>query len=85
MKKIGTDTTPPGAGVGGEHAPECYELSLKRGEMLVLATDGAGGEETEAAIAAFRGQSPQELAALLISEQPAQDDMTAVVISLEPC
>ena len=53
--------------------------------MLVLATDGAGGEETEAAIAAFRGQSPQELAALLISEQPAQDDMTAVVISLEPC
>ena len=85
VKKIGTDTTPPGAGVGGEHAPECYELSLKRGEMLVLATDGADGEETEAAIAAFRGQSPQELAALLISGQPAQDDMTAVVISLQPC
>lgn len=85
VKKIGTATTPPGAGVGGEHAPECHELSLKRGEMLVLASDGACGEETESALAAFRGQSPQELAALLISGMPAEDDMTAVAVSLRRC
>ncbi len=85
VKKIGTVTTPPGVGVGGEHAPERYELSLKGGEMLVLVSDGAGGMETEANIAAFRGDSPQELAALLIAGMPAQDDMTAVAISLRPC
>ncbi len=85
VKKIGTVTTPPGVGVGGEHAPERYELSLKGGEMLVLVSDGAGGMETEANIAAFRGDSPQELAALLIAGLPAEDDMTAVAISLRPC
>ncbi|MBQ6430418.1 MAG: SpoIIE family protein phosphatase [Oscillospiraceae bacterium] len=85
VKKIGTATTPPGVGVGGEHAPERYELSLKGGELLVLVSDGAGGMETEANIAAFRGDSPQELAALLIAGLPAEDDMTAVAISLRPC
>ncbi len=85
VKKIGTATTPPGVGVGGEHAPERYELSLKRGEMLVLVSDGAGGMETEANIAAFRGDSPQELAALLIAGLPPEDDMTAVAFSLRPC
>lgn len=85
VKIIGTATTPPGMGVGGEHAPERYELSLKRGEMLVLVSDGAGGMETEAAIASFRGDAPQELAALLIAGMPAEDDMTAVAISLRPC
>lgn len=85
VKIIGTATTPPGVGVGGEHAPERYELSLKRGEMLVLVSDGAGGMETEANIAAFRGDSPQELAALLIAGLPPEDDMTAVAVSLRPC
>ena len=85
VRKIGTATTPPGAGVGGEHAPERYELSLRRGEMLVLVSDGAGGMETEANIAAFRGDSPQELAALLLAGMPAEDDMTAVAFSLRPC
>lgn len=85
VKKIGTATTPPGVGVGGEHAPERYELSLKRGEMLVLVSDGAGGMETEETIASFRGDSPQELAALLLAGLPPEDDMTAVAISLRPC
>lgn len=85
VKKIGTATTPPGVGVGGEHAPERYELSLKRGEMLVLVSDGADGMETEETIEAFRGDSPQELAALLIAGMPPEDDMTAVAISLRPC
>lgn len=85
VKTIGTATTPPGVGVGGEHAPERYELSLKRGELLVLVSDGAGGMETEATIASFCGESPQELAALLLADLPPEDDMTAVAISLRPC
>lgn len=84
-KKIGTAAPPPGVGVGGENTPERHRLSLKRGEMLVLVSDGAGGAQTEAAIAAYSGESARELAALLISGLPAEDDMTAVVISLRPC
>ena len=52
--------------------------------MLVLVSDGAGREDTEALIASFRGQSPRELAALLIAGVPAEDDMTAVCVSLLP-
>ncbi len=84
LKKIGTASPPPGVGVGGEHAPERYELSLKEGELLVLTSDGAGGEETERLIARYRGNSPQELAALLISAQAPEDDMSAVVVGLRP-
>ncbi len=82
VKKIGTAVPPPGVGVGGNHSPERYRLSLRRGEMLVLVSDGAGMEETEAAIEAFSGDSPRELAALLIAGMAAEDDMTAVAISL---
>lgn len=41
VKKLGTASLPPGVGVGGDHAPERYRLSLRRGEMLVLVSDGA--------------------------------------------
>ena len=84
-KKIGTAAPPPGVGVGGVNTPERYRLSLRRGEMLVLVSDGAGGAQTEAAIAAYSGDSARELAALLISGLPAQDDMTAVAVTLRPC
>lgn len=83
-KKIGTASPPPGVGVGGEHVPERYELSLKEGELLVMTSDGAGGVETESMISMYRGNSPQELAALLISVQNGEDDMSAVVVSLQP-
>ena len=85
MKKIGTASPPPGVGVGGDHTPEQYPLSLRRGEMLVLASDGAMGSETEAAIAEYPGSSVHELAALLITGLRAEDDISAVVISLKPC
>ena len=52
--------------------------------MLILLSDGAGGEETEGIIAGFSGDSPRELAALLIAGAAAIDDMTAVVLSLRP-
>ena len=44
-QKLGTASLPPGVGVGGDHAPERYRLSLRGGEMLVLVSDGAGDAE----------------------------------------
>ncbi len=82
VKKIGTATPPPGVGVGGEHLPEQYQLSLKWGELLVMVSDGAGCSETEETIAAYCGQSPRELAAMLIAGCGTEDDRTAVCISL---
>lgn len=84
VKKIGTAAPPPGVGVGGEHLPERYELSLRWGEMLVMVSDGAGGAETEESVRAYQGQSPREFAAVLIAGLPAEDDMTAVCVSLRP-
>lgn len=84
MKKIGTAAPPPGVGVGGDHLPERYRLSLRWGEMLVLVSDGAGGADTEEMVCQYRGQSPRELAALLIAGISAEDDRTAVCVSLQP-
>lgn len=84
VKKIGTAVPPPGVGVGGDHLPERFKLSLKWGEMLILISDGAGGEETEEAIASYRGQSPRELAAILVAGASDEDDKTAVCVSLRP-
>ena len=84
LKKIGTASPPPGVGVGENHKPEEYPLSLRRGEMVVLVSDGAVREETEAVIGAYEGSSVHELAALLISGLPGEDDCSAVVVSLRP-
>lgn len=84
VQKMGAAALPPGVGVGETHAPERYKLSLRDGEMLILLSDGAGGEETEGIIAGYSGESPRELAALLIAEASASDDMTAVALSLRP-
>ncbi|MDR0889134.1 MAG: SpoIIE family protein phosphatase [Oscillospiraceae bacterium] len=83
VKRIGTALPPPGVGVGGDHAPESYRLSLGRGELLVLVSDGVEGEYTETTVEAFTGDSPRELAAVLIASAGADDDMTAVAISLQ--
>lgn len=84
IKKMGAAALPPGVGVGGEHAPERYPVSLKSGELLILLSDGAGSEETESVLSGYTGNSPRELAALLLAGAPAEDDMTAVVLSLRP-
>lgn len=81
VKKLGTATTPPG--VGMSYSPEQYSLSLKHGQLLTLVTDGADGQQVHTVIGSYRGQSPRELAALLIASAQADDDMTAVVVSLQ--
>jgi len=86
VEKIGTAAPPPGLGVGEDHHPEGARLSLSRGEMLVLVSDGAGGEAAERFIGQYGGLSPKELASGIVSCAAPQDedDRTAAVLTLRP-
>lgn len=86
VKKIGTAAPPPGIGVGGDHKPERIALSLQRGELLILTTDGAAGEDTEARIGGFTGTNLKDFASYVIAgaQLRGDDDMTALVLCLYP-
>lgn len=82
VRKIGTPTLPPGVGIGGDELPEKFELPMAQGQLLVMISDGAYCVETEAIVGAYRASSPRDLAALLVGNMEADDDMTAIVVSL---
>ena len=85
LEKLGTASPPPGIGVGEEYRPEVMRLSLARGELLVLLSDGAVSERAERFLRQYGGSSPKELACGIISSQDgAEDDRTAAVLSLRP-
>lgn len=86
VKKIGAAAPPPGIGVGSDHAPERITVSLKKGEQLVLTTDGAAGEDTAARIAGFTGTNLKDFASYLIAgaQLHSDDDMSAIVLCLYP-
>ena len=86
VEKIGTASLPPGLSAGEEHQPAGTKLSLARGELLVLVTDGAGGEAAERFIRQYGGSSPKELASGVVSCSSVQgeDDRTAAVLALRP-
>lgn len=85
LEKLGTASPPPGIGVGEEYRPEVMRLSLARGELLVLLSDGAAGERTEHYLRQYGGTSPKELACGIIGSQTdGEDDRTAAVLSLRP-
>ena len=79
---IGTGGLPPGVGV--EFTPEQYNFSLRNGELLVMLSDGAYSHDAQSAVEAYRNVSARELAALLIAQTQADDDMTAIVVTLLP-
>ena len=82
VKKIGSPTPPPGVGLSEGELPEKFRLPMGEGQLLVMISDGAYCEETEAAVGAYTASSPRDLAALLIGTLEAEDDMTAIVVSL---
>lgn len=86
LEKIGTASPPPGIGVGEEYQPEETKLSLAKGEMLVLTSDGADGEAAERFMRQYGGLSPKELASGIVncSQSQGEDDRTAAVITLRP-
>lgn len=82
-EKIGTAGPPPGLSV-----TDCQEatqrLSLRRGETLVLVSDGIGEEEALRCCLNGVGLSPGELAAKLMTcaQMGGEDDTTVVTITL---
>lgn len=86
VTKLGTTAPPPGIGVGEDHGPERIPLSLQKGEMLVLTTDGVSAEETTARIGGFTGTNLKDFAAYVIAgaKLSGNDDMTAIALCLYP-
>lgn len=81
--KIGTAAPPPGLSVtDGRETVE--RLSLRRGEMLILVSDGAGGEENLRASLEGTDDPPGELAARILEASQAEgtDDATVAVVRL---
>ena len=84
--KIGTAAPPPGLSVAdGREAVE--RLSLRRGELLVMTSDGAGGEEILRASLEDAHMPPGELAARVLERSADQrtDDATVAVVRLGYC
>ena len=83
-EKIGTAGPPPGLSVtDGRETVE--RLSLRRGETLVLISDGVDGEETRRRCLQFLDLPPGELAKKILEPgSEGEDDATAVVIRLIP-
>lgn len=84
-EKIGTAGPPPGLSV--TDARETVErLSLRRGETLVLCSDGVGGEDALRCWYAEADEPPGELAARILEagRLRSQDDATVAVVRLVP-
>jgi len=84
-EKIGTAGPPPGLSV--TDARETVErLSLRRGETLVLCSDGVGGEDALRCAYADADEPPGELAARILEagKMKSQDDATVAVVRLLP-
>ncbi len=84
-KKVGTAGPPPGLSV--QHREERYRLSLRRGETLVMVSDGVGEEEALRCCKPGFARSTGELAARLLTagQLEGQDDATVVTVRLRTC
>ena len=84
-EKIGTATPPPGFSV--DRVQETVDkLSLRRGEALILLSDGLDGEDVLNRLSVTPDAPPGELAADILEKgcAGAQDDATAAVVRLRP-
>ena len=81
--KVGTATAPPGISVS-EGRETVERLSLRRGETLVLLSDGAGGEEALRQVWQRSGEPVGELAAGILESgrSVGTDDATVAVVRL---
>lgn len=84
-KKIGTAGPPPGLSVA-DGPGTTYQLSLRRGETLVLVSDGVFEEDALHCCLNMAGSSPGELAKSLLtcSQYTGEDDATVVLVHLDP-
>ena len=84
-EKIGTAGPPPGLSVT-DTRETAHQLSLRRGETLVLVSDGVGEEEALHCCLRMASASPGELAngLLTCSRFGGEDDATVVLVELDP-
>lgn len=84
-EKIGTATPPPGLSVESRHQT-VEKLSLCRGEVLILLSDGLDGEDVFSRFSLPPDLPPGELAAQILEKgcADAEDDATAAAIRLRP-
>ncbi len=84
-EKIGTATPPPGILMGRSHMA-VQKLSLRRGEVLMLLSDGVDGEGVHCLSDLSPDLPPGELAAKLLEMGggKGEDDATAAAIKLRP-
>ena len=84
-EKIGTAGPPPGLSVT-DYKESVEKISLRRGQLLVMVSDGIGETEALRCCTDGVGKTPGEIAVSLITaaEDSGQDDATVVIISLEP-
>ena len=84
-EKIGTATSPPGISVQ-ETRCAAKKLSLRRGEVLILLSDGVDGEDVQCLSDLSPDAPPGELAAKILERGcgSGEDDATAAVVRLRP-
>lgn len=80
-EKIGTAGPPPGLSLT-EGRETVERLSLRRGETLLMVSDGVGGEEILRCQLGGVGQTAGELAARLIEDRDGSDTDDATVASI---
>lgn len=85
VEKIGTAAPPPGIWVG-QIQQRVERLSLRRGEVLILSSDGVAAQETLLSGKQLQKLPPGEIAAYLLDRGTGEDgdDATCVVIHLKP-
>ena len=83
-ERIGTASTPPGLAVT-ETQESVERLSLRRGETLVLLSDGVAGEDAMHRAQHMDRLSPGEMAAAILEagREGLSDDATAAVVRLK--
>ena len=84
-EKIGTAAAPPGLSVTGVRET-VDKLSLRRGETLILLSDGVDGEAAMRRAWDLTDESPGEMASRVLQygRGNGSDDATAAVIRLDP-
>ncbi len=83
-EKIGASSPPPGLSVT-DYRERTERLSLRRGQLLVMVSDGVGEAEAFRCCTNGVGKTPGEVAVAILAagEAVGQDDATVVMISLE--
>ena len=84
-ERIGTATPPPG--IAADAVPMTVKkLSLRRGEILVLVSDGVDGEQMPSPAERDPEGPPEVLAAAILEKAAAgtQDDATVAILRLRP-